>query len=259
MISRGQLLVLHRGVYALGHACLSMRGRLHAALLAAGPEAFLSHGTAAAHRGLRSHPATVELTVPADHTPRRRPGLHLHRTTVLTDRHQARAYQGLLTATVPRIVVDLAGRERATEIQRLIREAIRTGQFDLPALRVVVDGPGAGLARAALSRYLPGSEDRRSWLETSFQSHQRHDSRLPVPLYNRHLCGFEVDVVWPEQRVTLELDGRSYHVAVGEFDRDRAKDRALTREHWRPLRVSDIEWEFDRTHVLHDLYAILGV
>ncbi len=65
--------------------------------------------------------------------------------------------------------------------------------------------------------------------------------------------------MWTEQRVTLELDGRPYHVAVEDFDRDRAKDRALTRHGWRPIRVSDFEWEHDRATVLDDLYALLGV
>jgi hypothetical protein len=169
---------------------------------------------------------------------------------------------GLLTATIPRIIIDLSRSERPGEIQRLIRESIRTGQFDLAALRQALDAhprrPGAGLARAALRRYVPGSEDRKSWLETQFQRHAQADPRLPPPLYNERMLGYEIDVMWPDQRVTLELDGRPYHVAVEDFDRDRGKDRALTRHGWRPIRVSDFEWEHDRAAVLDDLYAVLG-
>ena len=264
MRRRGQLLDVFRGVYALGHQRLTILGRLHAARLAAGPGAFLSHRSAAAHRGLRRHPATVELTVPSGHTPpSRSPGLRVHRTAIPTDHTQARRHDGLLVATVPRIVVDLARTERPGEIQRLIRESIRTGQFDLSGLQAAVDGhphrPGTALARAALGRYLPGSEDRRSWLETQFQCHQRGDPRLPAPRYNQHLHGHEIDVLWPAQRVALELDGRPYHVAVEDFDRDRGRDRTLTRHGWRPVRVSDFEWEHDRARVLEDLYALLGV
>ena len=171
-------------------------------------------------------------------------------------------HDGLLTATVPRIIVDLARTERPGEIQRLIRESIRTGQFDLAALRHALDAhprrPGAGLARAALGRYLAGSEDRKSWLETQFQRHVLGDPRLPEPLYNQTLLGYEIDVMWVPQRVTLELDGRPYHVAVEDFDRDRGKDRSLTRHGWRPIRVSDFEWEHGRASVLDDIYALLG-
>jgi len=65
--------------------------------------------------------------------------------------------------------------------------------------------------------------------------------------------------MWVQQRVTLELDGRPYHVAVEDFDRDRSKDRSLIRHGWRPIRVSDFEWEHARGTVLGDLYAVLGV
>lgn len=263
MVRRGHLIRIGRGVYALGHARLTMRGRLFAAHLVAGPGSFLSHGTAAAWRGLRAFPSVTELTVPVGHTPPPRTGLRLHRTMIETDRTQATLRDGLLTATVPRIIIDLGRSERPGEIQRLIRESIRTGQFDLAAINNALDAhprrPGTGVARAALVRYLPGSEDRKSWLETQFQRHEQADPRLPTPRYNQSLLGYEIDVMWTEQRVTLELDGRPYHVAVEDFDRDRAKDRSLTRHGWRPIRVSDFEWEHDRATVLDDVYALLGV
>jgi very-short-patch-repair endonuclease len=263
MVRRGHLIRIARGVYALGHARLTPRGRLFAAHLIAGPDSFLSHRTAAAWRGLRAFPSVIELTIPVGHTPPRRTGLRIHRTTTDTDRTQATLRDGLRTATVPRIIVDLARTERPGEIQRLIRESIRTGQFDLAALTAALDAhprrPGTGLAGAALKRYLPGSEDRKSWLEAQFQHHAQRDPRLPEPLYNQTLLGYEIDVMWVQQRVTLELDGRPYHVAVEDFDRDRAKDRRLTRNAWRPIRVSDFEWEHDRATVLDDVYALLGV
>jgi very-short-patch-repair endonuclease len=263
MIRRQHLIRVFQGVYALGHLALTRRGWLYAAVLAAGPEAFLSHRTAAAHRGLSRPSPTLELTTPTGHTPPRRSGLLIHRTTIACDRAQARPLNGLLTATVPRIIIDLARTERPGEIQRLIRQSIRTGQFDLAALRAAIHAhpgrPGVGLARAALRRYVAGSEDRKSWLETQFQRHVLGDPRLPEPLYNRMLLGYEIDVMWVQQRVTLELDGRPYHAAVEDFDRDRGKDRSLTRNGWRPIRVSDFEWEHDRATVLDDIYAVLGV
>ncbi len=46
-VTAGRLLRLHRGVYAVGHRRISPYGRCLAAVLASGPEALLSHGSAA--------------------------------------------------------------------------------------------------------------------------------------------------------------------------------------------------------------------
>jgi hypothetical protein len=46
-LARGQLHVIHRGVYAAGHRSLTADGRLMAATLAAGPDAVASHRAAA--------------------------------------------------------------------------------------------------------------------------------------------------------------------------------------------------------------------
>src|SRR6187551_1079524 len=46
-IARGQLIVLYRGVFALGHRRIGLYGEWMAAVLACGPGAVLSHGSAA--------------------------------------------------------------------------------------------------------------------------------------------------------------------------------------------------------------------
>jgi hypothetical protein len=53
LVNRGHLIVLHRAVFAVGQLPQLTKGYLKAALLAAGPDAFLSHRTAAAVWGLR--------------------------------------------------------------------------------------------------------------------------------------------------------------------------------------------------------------
>ena len=49
----GRLHRIHRGVYAVGHGKLTLKGRWMAAVLACGPEAFLSHRAALALWDLR--------------------------------------------------------------------------------------------------------------------------------------------------------------------------------------------------------------
>ena len=73
---------VHRGVYAVGHSRLTLRGRWIAAVLACSPGAALSHRDAGHLRNLRhSQNARIEVTVPAAAHPRR-PGLRVHRTTL---------------------------------------------------------------------------------------------------------------------------------------------------------------------------------
>jgi hypothetical protein len=88
-LKHGRLIRLHRGVYAVGHAAISDRGRIVAALLAAGPGATVSHGTAAhVYSLIPSMPPVVHLTF-TDRAPRKRRGIQVHQATSLaTTIHQ---------------------------------------------------------------------------------------------------------------------------------------------------------------------------
>lgn len=187
----------------------------------------------------------------------------VHRTTSPIDRAEARIHNGLLVATVPRILVDSAAAERPREIQRLITEAVHKQVFDPKAVQAAIDRhahrPGIRVLRAAFARYDPAATDRKSDLERSFQRYQRSDRNLPVPEYNIYEGPWEIDVAWRAQMIALEQDGRPYHIAVQDFDKDHRKDRSLTIKGWTVVRVSDFEWEWAREEVIADLYAILGL
>jgi hypothetical protein len=69
----GRLRVIHRGVYAVGHDAIPVRGRLFAGLLVAGPDSALSHTTGSAlHRLIPSMPPFVEISVSGRRAPRDR-------------------------------------------------------------------------------------------------------------------------------------------------------------------------------------------
>lgn len=71
-LSKGRLHLLHRGVYAVGHPALPPRGRELAALLACGPNAVLSHRSAATLWDL-CLPHPTQWTSPAAHRTAERP------------------------------------------------------------------------------------------------------------------------------------------------------------------------------------------
>src|SRR3954452_22133460 len=64
-VATGRLIRLYLGVYAVGHAVLTVNGRRMAAVLAAGPDAVLSHRSAGAHHGVFvDHGTKVHVTTP---------------------------------------------------------------------------------------------------------------------------------------------------------------------------------------------------
>jgi very-short-patch-repair endonuclease len=62
--------------------------------------------------------------------------------------------------------------------------------------------------------------------------------RIPEPHANVQIAGFEVDFVWPNQRVILEVDGYAFHSSDSAFDRDRERDRTLAARGYQVLRFS---------------------
>src|SRR4051812_25632030 len=123
-VAAGRLHPIHRGVYAVGHTVLALRGRWMAAVLAAGPEAVLSHRAAAALWAIR--PGTwIEVTAP--HAPRRR-GIVGHRGTVAPDERTVR--DGIPVTTVARTLLDLAAILEPRLLERAMDEAEHAGLAD---------------------------------------------------------------------------------------------------------------------------------
>ena len=63
----------------------------------------------------------------------------------------------------------------------------------------------------------------RSILEDDFLRFLRRH-RLPSPEVNQIVAGHEVDAVWPERRLVVELDSHGYHRHTFEEDRERDAD-----------------------------------
>ncbi len=82
---------------------------------------------------------------------------------------------------------------------------------------------------------------------------------MPRPQRNVRLGPWEIDCYWPTEQLALELDGRAYHIAVRDFERDRLKDAWLQRNAITILRVTHRRWAADRDGVHHDLASMLGL
>jgi hypothetical protein len=259
-VEGGRLHRLHRDVFAVGHTSLGTQARLVAALLTGGPGAFLSHRTAAAARGLRELSAkSIEVTMVGSSS-RARPGLRIHRTRYQPAAEDLAVRNGLRVSSVPRLLIELALRERPAGLDQLITQAVRKRVFDPAAvelgLRRPVRHPGIAKLKAALADYLP-RPDRASDLERAFDALIAGTDIAP-PLRNIRIDGWEIDCYWPRSRLAVELDGRPYDVAVGDLEKDRIKDAKLLRQGIMVLRITDRRLSLDPRGVLDDVRALVA-
>jgi very-short-patch-repair endonuclease len=268
MADDGSVHRLHHNVFAVGHRRLNNRAHLFAALLSLGPRAFLSHRTAAAVHGLRSiNLHEVEMTVPGSGG-RARDGLVIHRTRKEPHHADVRTHGDLRVSAIPRMLIELAGRETAAELERLVTMAVQKrllrpdSQDGRAALEAALARhprhPGLATLTAVLAVYRR-TESRKSELERTFDRLLAAHPELPKPLCNIEIDHWEIDCFWPEHNLAVELDGRAYHVAAGAMEKDRIKDAFLLRQDITPLRFTDFRMEHDVRGILRDLHHFLEV
>jgi hypothetical protein len=258
MVRRGELVPLHRGVFILNRRSLPARGRLFGALLATAPDGFLSHRTAAGVYGLRAvNPYEIEVTTPG--RPRSRSDLVIHRTTNL-DPRDVRTYRGLRVSTIARMLIELATRETSEELNRLITESVHHNLFDVHKMKAALARhtrrPHTATIRQVLGAYIWTPRDK-STLERDFATWLATNPSIPPPQRNVHLGPYEIDCHWPEYRFGLELDGRPWHIAIKETDRDHAKDIWMQLHGQGIIRVTDFRFEHDKLGIRSDLHGFL--
>jgi predicted transcriptional regulator of viral defense system len=256
-LAQGRLHRMRQGVYAVGHSRLRQEGRWMAAVLAGGRGAVLSHRSAAAHLGLRPPQATVEVTV--SRRLRARPGLRFHHSRLPAD--EVTVHDRIPITTVPRTLFDLAAVIPAGQLARALNEAEIRRLWDPLSLQDLLERhprrPGAAAIRAALGI---GAQVTRSELEDRFLDFlgraglPRPGTNVPMRLGDRWI---EADCLWPHQRLLVELDGYGSHHTRLAYERDRARDRALTAAGWRVIRITWRQLHDEPEALARDLRASL--
>jgi very-short-patch-repair endonuclease len=69
---------------------------------------------------------------------------------------------------------------------------------------------------------------------------------------------FQIDALWEEERVAVELDSRSVHGTNRNFESDKQRDRILLAEGWRTMRVTWRQLKDEPDEVIADLRKALG-
>jgi hypothetical protein len=237
-VAIGRLIPVYRGVYAVGHVPLGMEARAHAAVLACGTGAVLSHGSAASlWRYVRDWSAALEVTAKSD---RRRPGITVHRATTLTRKDVTRQL-GVPVTSPARTVLDVTPRLAEKPLRRFMRDARLTHTLNLSDLAELLDRhphhPATGRLKPFLDPRAGGPT--RSEFEDAFVEFARRYG-LPAPITNTRVHGYEADALFPEERLIVELDGAEFHLDRYAFESDRDRDADLLAVGYVTVRIT---WE----------------
>lgn len=249
-VRTGKLYRIHQGIYSVGHDGLSREARWMAAVLACGPGAALSHGSAAVHWGLlRPLEGPIDVTVPTHSGRKRRRGIRIHRcrnfggSPFQTSGWEKRpprlrvVHNGIPVTTVARTLEDL----RRSELRpSLVRRAIRQAEFlRLPMGEIETDGTRSDLERDFLRLY------------------RRH--RLPPPEVNVPIGRMTVDFLWRDDRLVVETDSYVTHGGSIAFEDDRTRDLGLRRRGYRVHRFSERQLELEPEAIAADVARALGM
>jgi very-short-patch-repair endonuclease len=205
-----------------------------AAVLSCGPDAVLSHASAAALWGMlskrarsspaNSRPAVTHITVPTTAGRATRTGIRVHRSQTLFPSEVTRR-AGIPVTTPSRTLTDLRRLLPKPHFAAALRQAEFLGLPLDPSLE---------------------PDRTRSELEARFLALCRRH-RLPKPEVNVPVGLFIVDFLWTERRLIVELDGYRAHAGREAFEADRARDVELKslgyeviRFTWRQLRTDPV-------------------
>ncbi len=236
-VQAGRLRRVHRGVYLAVPFPLPHTGEM-AAVLACGPGAVLSHVSAAALWGLHPGvPGPVDVTVVGNRG--QRPGIRAHRVDGLAQEDRAVIENIPITAPA-RTLADVAGVLPTCELEQAVARAEREGLVERDALLGLTARraryPGIPALRAVLGT--PGGPAlTRSAAEARLLALIR-EAGLPAPECNVSVGRYEVDFLWREAGIAVEVDGFRYHASRPRFEGDRRKDGDLLASGLTVLRLS---------------------
>lgn len=265
-VRAGHWRVVHTGVFRLPGGAPSPVGDIQAGVLAV-PDASASHLSAAfLWRDLPAAPATVHIlrqhgwSHPLD-------GVRLHQTRCLLPRHLT-TIGSIAVTTRARTTFDLAAMLNEADLEALISRqlaarSVHPAQFEQVLRDLARPGrPGTGEFARALDRHvgvIPGA----SVLEQCFQR-LCNERNLPcgvseyVAPWDQHRRHPErVDVAYESQRVIIELDSRTHHTRLADFENDRRRDHLAMAAGWRTLRFTWSQVVHDADHVERILRSVL--
>jgi very-short-patch-repair endonuclease len=236
-VRTGRLHRVHHGVYAVGHAAITLRGRFMAAVLACGEGAVLSHFAAGALWGFLTWDERLPDVTVVGSAGRMRPGLRIHRVRALDERDAMRN-RAIPVTTAARALLELADDLPDKGLRRATRQAQAK---NLTNVRLIADvltrANGRRGARRLATLIADGPAPTRSELEDVMLD-LVVEAGLARPQINRRLGRVYPDLRWPQQRLTVECDGVKWHRGKLASEDDAGRQARLEADGERVLRVT---------------------
>lgn len=253
------------GVYLLAGSSASPLRAHWAAVLAGGGEAVISHQSAGVHHGAHVREPGVVLTVPHPTHPRLG-GVIVHQSTDLVAGHVGLIH-GLPVTTPARTFVDLAAvlskpdlrsageslllskRVTGERVARLVAELARPGKRGFTKLGEVLDEllSTHGASESALEQHFL-TLVRSAGLDEPTPQHP-----FPGRLPGAH----RVDFAYPERKLVVEVDGRTFHSRLQDMVNDRERDMAAAAAGWQVVRIMWETLREDPERVISQLRQVL--
>jgi very-short-patch-repair endonuclease len=239
LVTMGTWLRCHPGIYCLAGVATSFDMNAWIAVLAAGPEARLSHRTAAKLQRAEGTPPPVlfDVSVPDVRVPRNVPRARIYRTQLAPQ--DIAVCQGFPVTSLARTLVDLGRTLPLDTASRIMADALRTGRVSVETVEQTIgrlaNYVGIERARCALANADPRLE---SVLEGELLVLLRRAGLKPVAQYVVRVGGraiARVDFALPGIRLAIEADGYGTHALHPGFERDREKSADLQLAGWNLL------------------------
>lgn len=235
LMSRGEWVAIHRGVYRIAGAPVTWNLRLMAACLAAGPGAVASHRSAAALWGLDTDAPTVPEIAVATSGARELRSVTVHHTRSLGPSDRA-TRDGIPCSSVARTLVDLASVLDEISLEQTVDSALREHLTSVGYLHRHVERLRDGRRGTGLLRELLVARTG----ERPYESRKEAElARLlvaaglpkPVPQFELRVGGrllARFDLAWPDAQVAVEFQSYRHHFGRQAWRRDVARaNRAM--------------------------------
>lgn len=210
-VALGNFHRIYQGVYAVGHPLLTPHGHRMAAVIACGPDAVLSHRSAAALWGLREDSRSrIDVTAPGRRG-RIPAGIDAHRHDFLRPADRT-AVDGIPCTSVSRTLLDLAAVVSYRALRHAVTQAEVEDRFDLSEMNELLSRSrgrrGVARLRSAIALHDPREQLTRRELEAKFLELCRN-SGLSLPEVNSHLVMEGISMMPDFSLARRRIDRRS--------------------------------------------------